>query len=411
MRAMRGDAHALFLNHPENSEEEGGDERSDEDEFIERQQPSTFAMAFHDEDDDESSEDSEPYESNTEPQTKFAGSDNVANVSIEPVVDAGRRKANARLAATENDHATEEKEEEDLDVILSEFRALHSHPGQEGANGGIRKTNHSLVPASPSSYHVILQNLNVRDLDFEKCLRSALLSEERTSEAFLSLQTQDRRRRLWLFGSPHSDWPAPPKYMGGGMGMKTYAELDQPVPWPYSHLKASAELPTCWFQFVHSDTYQQDSRDFDLIRDSGDLQSLVFFVIHHPFYCPALLQLSSILYQTNHSQRGLAILRRCLWIYESSALISFFREHLSGRSMALMDAEKEENQPFFQAMKLLIRVARMAGYVRTFVRRNCCLLMLNIRQTVDFNLKNAGYPTLPWLFLGSLFPWIHCAIH
>jgi len=157
----------------------------------------------------------------------------------------------------------------------------------------------------------------------------------------------------------------PPNYVGGGIGMTTYDDHGpRPLPWPYNdsvgeqkgHVTAWTNEKR-WFKFMHSDSYQKDLEDYEQIQASGDFNSLVLFVIHHPFVTDALLQLSTILYQTNHSQEGLSLLRRCLWIYESSSLLSFARQ-LDGGSF--MDADHHENSTYFQGLLKLVKVSNIA---------------------------------------------------
>ena len=111
--------------------------------------------------------------------------------------------------------------------------------------------------------------------------------------------------------------------------MATYDDLQQQqrgdgigVPWPYSRVDALQD-PYRWYTFRHADTFEKDVAGYQRIQDSGDVNALALFVAHHPFVTEALLQLTMVLYQTNQSQNGLALLQQTLWIYECAALMSF----------------------------------------------------------------------------------------
>jgi hypothetical protein len=329
IRAIRGDNALLPL--------ESQDSSDDEDESQQNRTGKTFAsIAFEDDDDsscDASESDDEKEMSDKNIEAKEEEIQRNLDASLEPSIP---------------------EEEEDLDALISEFQ---QHDTMEGA-----QRKQAAVANSPFS--IILRGTDIRDMDIEWSLRVALLDGANETSAAQAPTTQ-RQRRIVLFGPARDGWPSPPRYVGGGIGMKTYVELDSKhVPWPYSEVSADNSMfaPSRWFQFTHSDTYQQDCTDYEVVQNTGDFNTLVWFVIHHPFNCQALLQLSSVLYQTNHSNEGLALLRRCLWVYESSALHSFVRDHMNGY-MGFMDATVRENQTFFAAMFKLFQVANIAGYV------------------------------------------------
>jgi hypothetical protein len=159
--------------------------------------------------------------------------------------------------------------------------------------------------------------------------------------------------------------------------MTTYDRDPRPIPWPYKHgsndpdqeaqpdnqqgaMNTNAlevDEKQC-FRFMHSDSYKQDCEDYRHIQQSGDMNSLVMFVAHHPYVTEALLQLTLVLYQTQHSAEGLALLRRCLWIYECSSLLNFTRE-LDGDTF--MDFDLSENATYFRALFRLVQVSNIAG--------------------------------------------------
>jgi hypothetical protein len=247
--------------------------------------------------------------------------------------------------------ASEEEKAEDLDALLREFEEKDSQlfPQQLSGEGA---TSESFSPSA-----VLLAGLDTRDLDFEASMRNALLGG--ASEG----PTRRVKGVRLLFGPPLDGWVSPPRYVGGGMGMTTYdQEVERKMPCPYNRDSGGEDESDAerkrWFAFQHSDSYQRDCDDYGVVKQSGAVNDLLMFVAHHPFVTSALLQLSTALYQTNHSQEGLALLRRCLWIYEKSALLSFTKQ-LNGN--ALMDGKQPENATFFLALYQLIRVSYMAG--------------------------------------------------
>ena len=254
-----------------------------------------------------------------------------------------------------------QEEEEDWDAILSEFQ-IHDTKTTIPAASQQKGTTRNMSPFS-----ILVRNMDPRDLDMEQSLRMVMLEQlqDEASNAAPQLQSSNRHKtnkRLYFFGPSRENWPKPPNLVGGGMGFKTYAELDPTVmvPWPYYSPDRDENNKSRWFQIVYSDNYQHDANDFDLVQNSGDVNALVQFVCHHPYHCPALLQLARVLYQTDRSQQGLALLRRCLWVYESSFGHSLARDHLQG-NLVYMDATQETNLAFFQAMMKLLQVANIAG--------------------------------------------------
>ena len=173
--------------------------------------------------------------------------------------------------------------------------------------------------------------------------------------------------------------------------MTTYDRDPRMLPWPYR--TANTGNSTCttgccvplsqWCTFVHSDSYRRDCEDFTrVVRQSGDLNALVLFVAHHPYVTTAILQLTTVLYQTNHTQQGLELLQRSLWIYESSSLVSFVQnlQQLQNQKRTYwMDYDQPENQPFFDSLFRLIHVSCIAGYV-SFGNHSISVLFFEIVQ-------------------------------
>ena len=149
--------------------------------------------------------------------------------------------------------------------------------------------------------------------------------------------------------------------------MSNYSDESGPVAWPYSSENQDESLevatehwqdPKHWFAFVRSDTYSKDLKDYERIQNSGDVNALALFVAHHPYVVEALLQLAMVLYRTNQSQEGLALLRRSLWILECSSLPRF--RPLEGAA-CFMDFDQPENASYFLALFRMIQISGMQG--------------------------------------------------
>jgi hypothetical protein len=229
-------------------------------------------------------------------------------------------------------------------------------------------------------YGVIMSGIEVRDLDIDFVMRTSLLGGSTESSGPGS--SSSRRRQNTLFGPPRDNWPRPPHYVGGGIGMRSCEEVSssssgQVLPWPYCDMKEKdlrCPSPQNWFEFIYSDSYQRDYRDLETIIASGDPNNLALFVAHHPFVVEALLQLSTVMYQMNQSQEGLPLLKRSLWVFDNIVPKSFM--DVKNRS-AFMDYQKHGNKQFFATLFRLIRVSYVAGLTRTSLAAAQLLLSLD----------------------------------
>ena len=311
------------------SEEEEDDDDSDEDDLVETAKVSAFAMM------EESSDEEDSEEEESEGDSQWRIDRDAMNDAV------------ARARNVEDEDDTDEAEEEDIDAILAEF--------QDDQHLKVDDTG-----IETPFFLEVVNGLDPRDLDFESVMRSNLLGmlpEESTS-------TGNRRggRQALLFGQPRDGWTRPPHFVGGGIGMTTYEQHPQPLPWPYTALH-DAELdgvkdPRHWFTFMHSDTYANDLEMYYEIQQSGDVNALASFVADNPFIPDALLQLAKVVYQTDQSAEALALLRRALWVYECSAVKSFLPHT---RASCFVDCDHKENTPFFQSLFLLMQVSSIAG--------------------------------------------------
>jgi hypothetical protein len=314
------------------------DEESDEEEEDLRAKKPGFAFMMDDEDEDDSSSSSSS-DSGVEDGDSTEG----------PSKTIPKSEVRAAAGATE-DEENDEEPAEDLDALLEEFK-MQDEDGPFGQDGPDEKTS--------SYYDIITSTIELRGLDIDFVMRTSLLGSNEDSAP-----VRNRRgRQVSVFGPARDNWPKPPHYVGGGMGMATYETTQQApaIPWPYSEMKHGDERcpePHRWFLFTHSDSYQRDSEDLERIKASGDPNALALFIAHHPFVVEALLQLSTVLYQTNQSQEGLSLLKRALYTYECASLNSFLQVD---ERLGFMDHAQPVNELFFAALFRLIRVSHIAG--------------------------------------------------
>jgi hypothetical protein len=299
-----------------------------------------FAAMYHDDSDSDSSNEDDSEEDGADGRAQKLTSGN------ETKEDS--RQSAEKTATTLAESETEDADQtEDLDTLLEEFKVQDKDTDDVQA----REEDKS------SWFDVVTSRIETRDLDIDYVMRTSLLGSNEDSAA----RSNRRGRQTSVFGPPQNGWPRPPHYVGGGIGMASYDNESRPLPWPYSDMKEGDDrCPGLdrWFKFMYSDSYERDSEAYERIKASGDPNALALFIADHPFVVEPLLQLSSVLYQTNQSQEGLSLLKRALWVYECASLNSFLK--VEGR-VAFMDYDQSENGLFFAALFKLIRVSHVAG--------------------------------------------------
>lgn len=350
--------------------EEEDDEDSDEEDGrgnnSKTKQASAFAMMN---DDSSSSSESEDEEENVKETQPIEG------------------KTTSEIVNLLEEDEEETKPEENLDVLLDEFKE-QDHQKQSSSTGNDAGRTNDDVLASSSCFQELFMGMDVRELDVDFVMRTSLLSAEPVAENNRNRGNNKRRsRQTFLFGNPRdmnlSNSAKPPHYVGGGIGMSSYdrdtssnTSSENQIPWPYSGLlnddnDIDNQLPNSvlwkdqrrWFTFQYADSYERDCQDFRRIQESGDMNALVSFVVHHPFVVEALVTLGMMLYQVNQAQEGLTFLRRSLWVYESATLPSFSGRVSEHQASFWMDYHRHENKMYFDALFRLARVNNIAGYV------------------------------------------------
>jgi hypothetical protein len=314
-------------------EEESDEEHEDDGNAAGGKTGFAFMMGDDDSDDSSSEEDSE-------------SQDDVDEQAGESTKDSRLKNEMAPTAAREPGEKCA-GEADNLDAILEEFKI------QDVETDEIQTPEEDKA----SFFDIITSRMEGRDLDIDYVMRTSLLGSNEDS----ATRSGRRGRQASVFGPPRDNWPRPPRHVGGGLGMASYDTEPQLLLWPYSDMKEGDDRcpgPDRWFKFMYSDSYKRDCEDYERIKASGDPNSLALFIAHHPFVVEALLQLSTVLYQTNQSQEGLSLLKRALFVYECASLNSFLR--IEGR-VGFMDYDQKENELFFLTLSRLARVSHVAG--------------------------------------------------
>ena len=308
------------------------------------------------------------------------------------------------------DNDDDNTEKEDIDALVSEFQEkdLMEEAGDfdddddDDDDDDTTKKLSSTNPTNATLLDIIVTNIDIRDFDYQYTMRTSILQWNHDNEppqsrgAGGTLNTGGRPH-YHLFGPPMDGWIRPPRYVGGGMGMFSYDDRhingsstsrrgrggddddnDASIvpPWPYHHphdpdvSSASFSWPTIrfnpkrWCTFQRADQAKRDVQDyFSIQQNNGDINMLIMFIAHHPYVPEALLQLSNVLYQTNHTAEGYAMLRRCLYVFETSFHINFINHIivLQERTYLMDMYHRNENRIFFQALFRYIQISHIAG--------------------------------------------------
>ena len=302
-----------------------------------------FASMMFDDSDSDSDEDDKSSESDEETEEDKNTAEENPKISG---AKSERKEANNTKPVA--GVSSETKQSEDLDALLAEFKFQDEEVDD--------------IPQEQSSwYDIVTSRIEARDLDIDYVMRTSLLGSNEDSATRASNR---RGRQANVFGPPRDGWPRPPHYVGGGVGMVSYDNESFALPWPYSNMKEGDErCPGLdrWFKFIFSDSYERDGEDYERIKASGDPNALALFIAHHPYVIEGLLQLSSVLYQTNQNQEGLSLLKRTLFVFECACLNSFLK--VEGR-IGFMDYDQADNKQFFSTLFRLVRVSHVAGYVK-----------------------------------------------
>lgn len=401
IRALRGDTTRLIPSTAatavteEADNEDDTDEEEDDDEEINT--PRNRAAAFtilntddSDEDDDEDDEEKNDDKEQTHERNEEADHDDSSSVAAEAKQSSNKSKP-IDTKNHKSDEENDDDENEDIDALVSEFQEkdLIGEVGDGNDDVGNNDTKHS-VTATILPFDLIVANMDIRDFDYQYTMRTSIVqfggdiddaNEPQSTRGTTTLRPKILSNHHHLFGPPMDGWIRPPRYIGGGMGMLSYDDhstsggdlIMVTPPWPYDNKNNDNNLdvssstillnPKRWYTFQRSDKVKRDVQDYFSIQQSnGDINMLIMFVAHHPYVPEALLQLSSVLYQTNHTAEGYAMLRRCLYVYETSFHINFINHIILQERTYFLDMYyRNENRIFFQALFRYVQISHIAG--------------------------------------------------
>jgi len=273
----------------------------------------------------------------------------------------------ARDAEQKEAQKEEEEEEEELDVLLEKLAA-----------GGASGSTSAPRSAVDGPLAVEVPKLN-----------SALEMRQRFGARSLQAAEEDpapQPRRRWggaarrpaptllqrrlLFGAYSEEWPRPPSFVGGGIGME----------------RREGEDGRDEFTFKYSDAYKALNESYQGILQSHDPNSLALFVgTSGSTHAQALLQLGMICAHTAQPEKAAEFVRRALAVFEAAQLEAF-RPAMS-QGLARMPYDEEANRPFFNALFRHAQLTHMAACSGTALEVTKLLLQLDPHSD----------PTCSWL--------------
>ncbi|CAN0024818.1 unnamed protein product, partial [Ectocarpus fasciculatus] len=175
-----------------------------------------------------------------------------------------------------------------------------------------------------------------------------------------------------VVSAPKENWPKPPSFVGGGLGMKR-CEAGAPAYLPRWQLDAHQGAE--WFVFERSSSLEQLQRKFEAIQGMHDPNFLASFASRAPYHADALLQLGMVFAHTGQARmdRASEFVGRSLYVLESAAMEAF--RPVDGACR--LDATLEVNKTYFAAMFRHMQMAGMVGGARTALEVGRLLLSLD----------------------------------
>lgn len=234
---------------------------------------------------------------------------------------------------------------EDFELILSEFQKEEVSP----------KNSIKVSSKTKNPLGFLLDSIDRKDFDLDFVLRNMMNGIQ------VDGGRKKRKRSEKIFCQPRSEWgKKPDSFVAGGLGMEFRKEsmnetTNNDIPWPYSDNDLFLSTNLKFFRFKRSNEYANLIRKYDsIVSNSGDINTLAMFIADYPFIVEPLFQFSMFLFSVGENDKGIGVLKRCLWIMECAALPSFF-DFESNDTMNLMNFDLEENKVFFN---LLFRYAQ-----------------------------------------------------
>ncbi|KAJ1428562.1 transcriptional repressor TCF25-domain-containing protein [Ochromonadaceae sp. CCMP2298] len=248
------------------------------------------------------------------------------------------------------------------------------------------------VEAEVLSMRVLLQVEDLKNLDVGNTLRRRFggLMNERAPGARRNNNPNNRALsrvgglsagKRFVYGAPNEEWPKPPPFIAGGMGMSRSKKTDE-----YD-----------WYSFQWSDEFEFVESQYSFIENSGDARLIVMFLAHFPHHPRALLQLAMLYARTGQMDRASLLVRRTLWLFESSCLESFKPPSAGSGVDIRMNPYDRCNVVFFDALYRYMQICSMQGCMD--VAADVCKVILSLHPaddkyflvlTLDYFLVSAG---------------------
>ncbi|CAM9753416.1 unnamed protein product [Scytosiphon promiscuus] len=302
------------------------------------------------------------------------------NSSVDPTPKGSKKK---KATGQENE---KNGDDEYLDSVISELalKAAAAKAAGEGASA-------EELQNGPSSPLALLLRCDPRCLKLDQELRRKFGGGDRENGAAAGARGGRARRtrrgmmlarggnnsvsasltlKRLVVSSPKEDWPKPPSFVGGGLGMKK-CEGGAPSylpPW-----QADAHRGAEWFVFERSGSLEQLHRKFEAIQSMHDPNLLASFASRAPYHADALLQLGMVFAHTGQMDRASEFVGRCLYVLESAATESF--RPMEGACR--LDATLDVNKTYFAAMFRHMQMSGMVGGSRTALEVGRLLLSLD----------------------------------
>lgn len=218
-----------------------------------------------------------------------------------------------------------------------------------------------------------------RCLDLDLALRNRFIGDDldigREHPAKRTLRNKSRGKRTlgrkFLFSIPKADWPKPPAFIAGGIGMTKVAE----------------DADQLLFSFSWSDDYSILQDRYEMIQQTGDANLLVMFLANYPYHTQGLFTLSTIFFKMGRIDRATDLVRRCLYVFECAGMEAFKPD--SGKCR--LDPSLQENKTFFQALFRYMFLCAMQRHMVLASNLASLLLALNPFDEVHAVLLQFDY--------------------
>lgn len=238
--------------------------------------------------------------------------------------------------------------EENIDSILLEFK--HVLPSDSNCS----------TPISKNGSHVILKDIDQRDFDLDLTMRNMM------NGCLNNWKKKRKKRTEKIFCQPRAEWGKKPEtFIGGGLGMESKSRNIEDSPWPYCDYNLLQNRNLKFFRVLRSVEYTNLVNKYEhLVSNSGDINVLAMFIADYPFLLEPLFQFAMFLFSIGENDKGVNVLKRCLWIIECASLPSFFDFEIS-ETINVIDYDLEENKVLFHVLFRYAQTSCSLGCVST----------------------------------------------